>query len=74
MGYEDDERVSKDGNWINAKVFEQFLDSCVTISGACAKFSCSNREPTTRGIQINYPILIAPEIRPIAMKNDQDDN
>lgn len=30
MGYEDDERVSKDGNWINAKVFEQFLDSCVT--------------------------------------------
>ncbi|CAO1399903.1 unnamed protein product [Diamesa hyperborea] len=74
MGYEDDERVSKDGNWINAKVFQQFLDSCVTISGACANFSCPNREQTTRGIQINYTFLIAPEIRSITMKNDQDDN
>ena len=39
-----------------------------------ANYPCSNKEQTTRGIQINYTFLIAPEIRSITMKSDQDDN
>lgn len=73
IGYEDDEKVCKDGNWINAKVFEQFLDSCVTSSCYDNMYG-DVHEYNVRGIQIDYTFLISPEIRPISMKNSKDEN
>lgn len=72
IGYEDDKKVSKDGNFISSKVLETFLDSCVTTGSFDRKHS--GNDQYDRGIQIDYTFLISPEIRPIAMKNSQDDN
>lgn len=68
LGYEHEE-INKDGNWINAKVFEQFLDSRVTTTNGHT--STVSRDDD-RGIQIDYTFLISPEIRPITMNKDED--
>lgn len=68
LGYEDEE-INKDGNWINAKVFEQFLDSRVTTTNGTS--SSVNRDDD-RGIQIDYTFLISPDIRPITMNKDEN--
>lgn len=66
LGYEDEE-INKDGNWINAKVFEQFLDSRVTKTNGNAQ---SLGRDEDRGIQIDYTFLISPEIRPISVSDN----
>lgn len=66
LGYEHEE-INKDGNWINAKVFEQFLDSRVTKTNGNTQ--SANRDED-RGIQIDYTFLISPEIRPINMNDE----
>lgn len=66
LGYEDEE-INKDGNWINAKVFEQFLDSRVTKTNGNAQ---SMERDEDRGIQIDYTFLISPEIRPISVNDN----
>ncbi|KAL7011966.1 hypothetical protein ACKWTF_014534 [Chironomus riparius] len=68
LGYEDES--AKDGHWFNAKVFEQFLDSCVTMAPA----NGVNRDELNVGIQLDYTFLISPDIRPIVMKNYQSEN
>lgn len=70
LGYEDEE-INKDGNWINAKVLKQFLDSRVATSNGNAKRQSSANRDNDRGIQIDYTFLISPEIRPIAMNKDE---
>lgn len=69
LGYEDGYGINKDGNWINAKVFEQFLDSRVTTINGCAS---STKKDDDRGIQIDYTFLISPEMRPITMNKDEN--
>lgn len=70
LGYEDEQMASeKDTNWFNAKIFEQFLDSRVTMAPA----NGVNRDDI-RGVQIDYSFLISPDIRPISMKNHRDKN
>lgn len=69
LGYENEKEINKDGNWINAKVFEQFLDSCVTTTNDSA---LTSNKDDDRGIQIDYTFLISPEIRPIQTNNDED--
>lgn len=69
LGYEDEE-INKDGNWINAKVFQQFLDSCVTTTNGSS--SSSVYRDDDRGILIDYTFLISPEIRPIMMNKDEN--
>lgn len=68
LGYEDEE-ITKDGNWINAKVFEQFLDSRVTTTNGVVS---SGYRDEDRGIQIDYTFLISPDIRPITMNKDEN--
>jgi len=68
LGYEDES--AKDGNWFNAKIFEQFLDSCVKMAPA----NGVNRDDLNVGIQLDYTFLISPDIRPIVMKNYQSEN
>lgn len=70
LGYEDEQVSSeKEANWFNARIFEQFLDSRVTMAPA----NGVNRDDI-RGIQIDYSFLISPDIRPIAMRNHMDRN
>lgn len=66
LGYEDEE-INKDGNWINAKVFEEFLDSRVN-----ATTNNSSSSYDDRGLEIDYTFLISPEIRPITMNKDEN--
>lgn len=70
LGYEDEQGGNeKDTNWFNAKIFEQFLDSRVTMAPA----NGVSRDDI-RGIQIDYSFLISPDIRPISMNNHRDQN
>ncbi|CRK92167.1 CLUMA_CG005804, isoform A [Clunio marinus] len=72
IGYEDEE-ICKDGNWINGKVFEQFLDSRVTTVNGSVKSSTLDYDED-RGIQIDYTFMISPEIRPITMDKDENNH
>jgi hypothetical protein len=70
LGYEDQE-INKDGNWISAKVFQQFLDSRVTTSNGNGRLQSSAIRNEDRGIQIDYTFLISPEMRPITLNMEE---